>query len=63
MSFHPAQPPACRRAGRANYKHFLEVWIDTLVDEYERESSRSPLDRGILFGENRFLDTCFAVAR
>ena len=48
--------------GRANYKHFLEVWIDTLVDEYERESSRSPLDRGILFGENRFLDTCFAVA-
>jgi hypothetical protein len=48
--------------GRANYKHFLEVWIETLVDEYERESARSPLDRGILFGENRFLDTCFAVA-
>lgn len=45
--------------GRANYKHILEVWLDTLIDEYERESSRSPLDRGILFGENRFLDTCF----
>lgn len=47
--------------GRANYKHFLEVWLDTLRDEYEREASRSPLERGVLFGENRFLDTCFAT--
>jgi hypothetical protein len=45
--------------GRANYKHFLEVWLDTLRDEYEREASRSPLERGVLFGENRHLDTCF----
>ncbi len=45
--------------GRANYKHFLEVWLDTLRDEYEREASRSPLERGALFGENRLLDTCF----
>lgn len=58
----PAATAGVSSRGRANYKHFLEVWIDTLVDEYERESSRSPLDRGILFGENRFLDTCFAVA-
>ncbi len=47
--------------GRANYKHFLEVWLDTLRDEYEREASRSPLERGVLFGENRFLDTCFGT--
>ena len=24
-------------AGRASYKHFLEVWVDTLRDEYERQ--------------------------
>ena len=47
--------------GRANYKHFLEVWLDTLRDEYERETSRSPLERGVLFGENRHLDTCFGT--
>jgi len=47
--------------GRANYKHFLEVWLDTLHDEYEREASRSPLERGVLFGENRNLDTCFGT--
>ncbi len=47
--------------GRANYKHFLEVWLDTLRDEYEREASRSPLERGALFGENRLLDTCFGT--
>ena len=40
---------------------FLEVWLDTLRDEYEREVSRSPLERGVLFGENRFLDTCFGT--
>src|SRR5690606_35243246 len=45
--------------GSANYKHMLEVWLDTLRDEYEREVSRSPLERGVLFGENRLLDTCF----
>ncbi|MBI5716791.1 MAG: hypothetical protein HZC37_03795 [Burkholderiales bacterium] len=49
-------------AGRAAYKHFLEVWVDTLRDEYEREVARSPLERGLLFGENRFLDTCFGFA-
>lgn len=45
--------------GRANYKHFLEVWLETLRDEYERAAARSPLERGLLFGENRFLDVCF----
>lgn len=49
-------------AGRAAYKHFLEVWLDTLRDEYEREVARSPLERGVLLGENRFLDTCFGFA-
>jgi hypothetical protein len=47
-------------AGRANYKHMLEVWLDTLRDEYEREAARSPLERGVLLGENRLLSTCFA---
>lgn len=45
--------------GHANYKHFLEVWLDTLADEYEREAARSPIERGVLLGENRFLHTCF----
>src|ERR1043165_524020 len=43
-----------------NHKHSLEVWLDTLRDEYEREVARSPLERGVLFGENRELNTCFA---
>jgi len=47
--------------GRANYKHFLEVWLETLRDEYERAAARSPLERGLLFGENRFLDVCFGA--
>ena len=46
----------------ANYKHFFEVWLDTLYDEYDRELIRSPLERGILLGENRNLQTCFALS-
>ena len=55
----PGASAGVSQHGSANYKHFLEVWLDTLRDEYEREASRSPLERGVLFGENRFLDTCF----
>jgi hypothetical protein len=47
--------------GSANYKHFFEAWLETVLDEYERALARSPLERGVLFGENRFLDTCFGV--
>jgi hypothetical protein len=43
----------------ATYKHPLELWLDTLRDEYELDISRSPLERGVLLGENRTLDTCF----
>lgn len=57
----PGASAGISQRGSANYKHFLEVWLDTLRDEYERETSRSPLERGVLFGENRFLDTCFAT--
>jgi hypothetical protein len=57
----PGATAGAAQHGNANYKHFLEVWIDTLRDEYDREAARSPLERGILFGENRFLDTCFGV--
>lgn len=55
----PGASAGVSQHGSANYKHFLEVWLDTLRDEYEREAARSPLERGALFGENRFLDTCF----
>lgn len=57
----PGASAGVSQNGSANYKHFLEAWLDTLRDEYEREASRSPLERGVLFGENRFLDTCFAT--
>lgn len=44
----------------ANYKNALEVWLETLRDEYEHELSRSPLERGILLGEERILNTCIS---
>ena len=47
----PGVSAGVSQRGSANYKHFLEVWLDTLRDEYEREASRSPLERGVLFGE------------
>ncbi|KQY86799.1 hypothetical protein [Pelomonas sp. Root1444] len=56
----PGASAGASQRGSANYKHMLEVWLDTLRDEYERELARSPLERGVLFGENRFLGTCFA---
>ena len=46
----------------ANYKHFLEVWLDTLYDEYEQEFVRSPLQGDTLLGENRSLQTCFSIS-
>ena len=46
----------------ANYKHFLEVWLDALYDEYDQELRRSPLERGTLLGENRRLETCFSLS-
>lgn len=58
----PGASAGASQRGSANYKHFLEVWLDTLRDEYEREAARSPLERGVLFGENRLLDACFAVS-
>ena len=33
------------------YKHPLELWLDTLRDEYERDVARSPLERGVLLGK------------
>jgi len=57
----PGAQAGVEARGQANYKHFLEVWLDTVRDEYEREVARSPLERGVLFGENRFLDTCFSA--
>jgi len=56
----PSNKVGVSGTGQANYKHMLEVWLDTLRDEYEIELSRSPLERGVLLGENRFLHTCFA---
>ena len=45
-----------------SYKTFLELWLETLRSEYERDVNRSPLERGVLVGEDRELDTCFAFA-
>ncbi len=45
-----------------NYKTLLELWLETLRDEYERDLVRSPLERGVLVGEDRTLDTCFTFA-
>ncbi len=42
------------------YKHMLEIWLEVLRDEYERDVARSPVERGVLLGETRTLDTCFA---
>jgi hypothetical protein len=42
-----------------NYKPHIAIWLDTLRAEYERDLARSPLERGVLVGENRHLDTCF----
>jgi hypothetical protein len=47
----------------AVYKHPLELWLDTVRDEYERDVARSPLERGVLLGEDRTLDTCFTFAQ
>jgi len=45
-----------------NFKHLLELWLETQRDEYERDAARSPLERGVLLGEDRVLDTCFTLA-
>lgn len=45
--------------GSANYKTFVELWLETMRDEYERDCARSPLERGVLLGETLSLDTCF----
>jgi len=44
------------------YKHPLEIWLDVLRDEYERDVARSPLERGVLLADTRTLDTCFTVS-
>lgn len=48
------------RLAEVNYKPMSEVWLETVRDEYEREAARSPLERGVTVGDERFLDTCFA---
>ena len=47
------------RGANVNYKHMLEVWLETLRYEHLKELERSPLERGAVLGENRRLDTCF----
>ncbi|CAN5738757.1 hypothetical protein BH20VER1_BH20VER1_06330 [soil metagenome] len=58
----PSPGPGANTTSRTDafYKHPLELWLDVLRDEYQREVERSPLERGVLLGENRILDTCFA---
>jgi hypothetical protein len=55
----PAKAPGVvKRHLGVNYKHTLELWLEALRDEYERDVARSPLERGVLLGEERTLDTC-----
>jgi hypothetical protein len=46
--------------GWGNYKDTYEIWLETLRDEYEHDVVRTPLERGILLGEQRILDTCLS---
>ncbi|MGH7454543.1 MAG: hypothetical protein ACRENG_24530, partial [bacterium] len=47
-------------AASVNYKHLLELWLETLRAEYEEELARSPLERGTVLNDSRLLKTCFA---
>ncbi|MCI0692880.1 hypothetical protein L0337_12860 [candidate division KSB1 bacterium] len=47
-------------AASVNYKHLLELWLETLRAEYEEELARSPLERGTILNDSRLLTTCFA---
>jgi hypothetical protein len=60
-----ASPPPGPNPGnlsRTNlaYKHLFEIWLEVQRDDYERAVARSPIERGLLLGETRTLDTCFA---
>jgi len=56
----PADVAGLVRGASVNYKHMLELWLETLQAEYEEELARSPLERGAVLGEDRRLETCFA---
>jgi hypothetical protein len=47
-------------AANINYKHMLELWLETLRAEYEEELLRSPLERGAILSDSRLVKTCFA---
>lgn len=55
-------PAGVTKRGDVPYKQHIELWLETLRDDYEREVARSPLERGVLLGEDRTLDACFALA-
>jgi len=57
----PHANPGIEKRGSANYKAFIEIWLELLREEYEQEVARSPVERGVLLGENRFLKTCFTT--
>ena len=42
-----------------NYKHLLEIWLETLRAEHEAELARSPLERGVVLAQTQTLRTCF----
>jgi hypothetical protein len=57
----PHANPGVEKRGSVNYKAFIEIWLELLREEYEQEVARSPVERGVLLGENRLLKTCFAT--
>jgi hypothetical protein len=63
VSPQPGPSPGNLVRAMVAYKHLYEVWLEVLRDEYEREVGRAPIERGILMGETRVLDTCFAFSQ
>jgi hypothetical protein len=48
--------------GSAPYKMLIELWLETLRDEFERDCATSPLETGTPLGETLTLDTCLNFA-
>jgi hypothetical protein len=45
-------------AASVNYKHLLELWLETLRSEHAAELTRSPLERGVVLAQTVALTTC-----
>jgi hypothetical protein len=55
----PGNTAGSESARNVNYKHLLEIWLETLRAEHEAELARSPLERGVVLAQTQTLRTCF----